>query len=565
MSEISSEQIIKELRERIKALEIKAFGYSKEDRVAAQAAREVLARSAVRSSASETRNSQAVHLAQSRPLGNSETSSTGSFLGIVGIICFLLAAAFLVNLAISSGWLTPIRQWGLVTLFGATLIGIGFTLAQNDSDYAGRAAAGGLVVLYFSAYSSHLIFNLFSQEVALGVAIGVSFIGLGLARVFQSEVFSVTAVLGTYISPLLLGFNQMSFEILSGYFLIWTSVFSLISVFLQSRATTILAAYGGIGIFALINFIEAPGSNLPTVVFVQIVQFLILLIGAVAYSIKRESSMSTQEASAFLAPLLFFYGTEYYFLSKWVGDWAPWISLGFAAVLLVAYFVARKKLDEGGELASGSMVGSFVAVVLFHAGYLEILPEPMKPYLLLIGIVGILFLRSDSKNISAGWMGPAIALILIGLLEYGKVLIGLATGPEPGTLQIGLLATFLMLSVYLGGGNSRLRSAAGLFLPATHLIAILSLYRVAQSHGSFGVSISWSLYAVLVLGLAFARRDWNFAKSSVMVLLLAAGKALLYDVSNAGGSVRVVCLLLTGALLYGAGFLFRVIARNERA
>lgn len=50
------------------------------------------------------------------------------------------------------------------------------------------------------------------------------------------------------------------------------------------------------------------------------------------------------------------------------------------------------------------------------------------------------------------------------------------------------------------------------------------------------------------------------AKSALFVLGFAAGKALLYDAASAPTVVRIGCLLLTGAVLYGCGLLMRKIA-----
>ena len=58
---------------------------------------------------------------------------------------------------------------------------------------------------------------------------------------------------------------------------------------------------------------------------------------------------------------------------------------------------------------------------------------------------------------------------------------------------------------------------------------------------------------------AFARRDDVMAKSALFVLGFAAGKALLFDAASASTVVRIFCLLLTGAVLYGCGLFMRKI------
>lgn len=50
------------------------------------------------------------------------------------------------------------------------------------------------------------------------------------------------------------------------------------------------------------------------------------------------------------------------------------------------------------------------------------------------------------------------------------------------------------------------------------------------------------------------------ARSALIVLSFAAGKVLLYDASSTPTVVRILCLLMTGVVLYGSGFLIRKIA-----
>jgi hypothetical protein len=77
---------------------------------------------------------------------------------------------------------------------------------------------------------------------------------------------------------------------------------------------------------------------------------------------------------------------------------------------------------------------------------------------------------------------------------------------------------------------------------------------------SLAVSASWLCYAALVIGYAFFLKDRIMADSAMMVLGIAAVKALLYDAASAPTLVRILCLLLTGMVLYVCGFLIKKIA-----
>jgi hypothetical protein len=98
-----------------------------------------------------------------------------------------------------------------------------------------------------------------------------------------------------------------------------------------------------------------------------------------------------------------------------------------------------------------------------------------------------------------------------------------------------------------------------LLLFSAHILMILVLYDQTTNISSLAVTASWLVYATIVIMFAFNHRDKLLANSALLVLGLAAGKALLYDASSTPTIVRIFCLLSTGIVLYFAGYLFRKI------
>jgi hypothetical protein len=94
---------------------------------------------------------------------------------------------------------------------------------------------------------------------------------------------------------------------------------------------------------------------------------------------------------------------------------------------------------------------------------------------------------------------------------------------------------------------------------AAHGLAILAFYNLAKPVGSLAVSATWLGYSIVVMGAGYAIRDKVVAKSALGTLGLAAAKALLYDAAQAAAPVRIGCLLLTGLVLYGCGYLLKQI------
>ena len=94
-----------------------------------------------------------VTLPTSQPAGNVFKPSV--ILGVIAVICFVLAGGFIVKLSFQSGWLTPFRQIGLAYIFGLSLIGAGLVLLSKDRDYAAYLPGAGVVLLYIATFAAY--------------------------------------------------------------------------------------------------------------------------------------------------------------------------------------------------------------------------------------------------------------------------------------------------------------------------------------------------------------------------------------------------------------------------
>jgi uncharacterized membrane protein len=486
--------------------------------------------------------------------------SMGQLLAVVATICFILAGAFIVKLAIDSGWLTPIRQWALLVGLGFSLIGAGRFFERIELEYRSYLSAAGIVILYIASFASSRHFDITSPEMSLVLAVGVSGLCLSLFNFHRSFVFPLVAAIGTYVSPLIVGRYAMDPILQGAYFLLWAALFSWFSTFFRSRQLAIVSAYLGLGVYTLSNLISGQSdSALAFVIAVQVAQFAIFSYGTLYYTTKSGIALSERQAWAYFPVLCFFYGTTYYFLSHLWPTLAPWIALVFALFVLSLYRIAKRELARADALASQEMVHSFLAVVLFQAGYLQLMPDGSKPWLLAVFLIASYL---SEQNGAFPRLSRAFVLLgsVIGLFEFLKICYGLLSSYDLNQLLAGLATLVIGIFYYLSKA-SRLKARASVFLVMVHVLAVLALYRLANDHGSLVVSMAWALYALLILGLGYSRKDPLLARSSLTVLLVASFKALLYDASQAPTGVRILCLLLTGVLLYGAGVLFQKMAK----
>lgn len=482
----------------------------------------------------------------------------GNWLGIAAVICFVIAAGFIVQLTIESGWLTPIRQIGLAVVLGLALIGAGFGLRSADREYASLLPAAGVVVLYLSVLAAYGLYHLLSFDIGLAATAVVSVICIWLYVEMRHDIYAIVAAVGAYASPLLLDYTVTPAFTL--YYLLFCSLaFSIISIWLRTRTLTLVSAYLALLITAGTGLLLPDKTSVAELLGIH---FLIFAAGTWLYTVHTRAPLTEAECWSLLPLLLAFYGIEYFYLSTISPHLAPWVSLGFAAVLGGLYLGARKALASSP--GSEALIVIFATVAVVHSAYLVLLPEALRPWLVAAALLAVALtpVRNVIPQMRGAFLVPLAALGLIAAVEYLSILSNLLTAPDANWLAVSFV-TFggLWLIILRGGDLIRSRDSwAYAALGLAHLLGIMAFYRLAAGAGSLAVSASWLLYAVAVTVFAFARRDEVMARSALAVLALAAGKALLYDTASAPSMVRIVCLLLTGAVLYGCGLLMRRIA-----
>ena len=495
-----------------------------------------------------------------------ETSaSVTNILGWAGATALVLASVYLVVMAIDAGWLTPVRQVMLAMLGGFVCIGIGLMLREKDMHYASLLPAAGIVVLFLSIYGAHNYYHLFDTVFATSGIIAICLVSLWLNRLFLSELYALFAVVGSYTAPVLLGGSSYSIVDLIVYFACWSTVFSIFSIWVQKRTVYILAMYLALVIFDIKWSNSFQDAWMEALIF-QTVHFSIFVAAASIFS-ARISEMSEQTALAHIPALVLFYFVQYHVLDKHVPGLAPWIAVASAAVLLASYLIVYSVLRR--DLAGGrTLISSYVALVLVHAGYIESVPAQWAPWvgLVVIPLAGVYAaLRGDMK---APGTPLWFAVVLIFVANYFRLFTGHTMMPEiPDVPAHDLLALCYAAELYLGYHFLRktggMRDMGRISLYAGH-IAIMA-WAIQMFDSRFVVSLFWGAVALGCLFLSLSRRDKILGQSSLLIFAASVFKALLYDIALTAPLVRIASLVVLGASLYLGGWLYKKVSKLEES
>lgn len=491
--------------------------------------------------------------APTRPALSTPTVTT--VLGWGGAAALVLAASYLIRLAYDAGWLTPIRQVAFATIFGVSLIVAGFPLRALNRRYAGYLPAGGVAVLFLTTYGAHLYYDFIDARAALVAVVSVCLLALWLCRTFASDLYALFAVAGSYSAPILLHDASGSVTDLVIYFSAWSVVFSMFSIWQGRRMIYLLALYLALIGFDIAWFSTTRAEWVAALVF-QTAQFAIFGVATVQYSIRHEEPLSQEMALAHLPPMLLFYFLQYALLDKHLHSLAPWIAAGSAAGIALLYMIARRVLQRplpGGEF----LVWAYAALVAFHAGYIEALPEDWAPWAAVVVMAGaaIAAVRLGGRSgMTRQWpLWVVVGLVLA--VNYLRVAFALDLNRVPAHQLLGVVYALELYVAYHFLRGTAGSSAAGALLYAGHVSAMGAGIRLLDE--PIVQSTTWGLLALVCLGVALRRKDRLVGQSSLLLFGAAAGKVLLFDLQDAAPLWRIASLVVLGLTFYAGGLLYQ--------
>lgn len=475
-------------------------------------------------------------------------------------VAFLLAAVYLLRVVYDSGWLTPAREVALAALGGGALVVGGLLLARIDRAYAAWLPAAGSVILYVAAYGGHLYYELISRNAAIAAVAATSVLTLWLGRRFDSSIFVVFAVLGTYLFPLWLPTRGTPVDDLLVYFAAWSIAYAIFALQDARRLVYVLAMYCSLLGFQLVWMLAGNSGDWPQVVLFQLFQFVLFSVTAVAFSIMHRRAMDAVTAGAHGVALFYFYALEYTVLHANAPELAGLLALGSAVFVLLGYVVARGFLPAAQRGAGAVLVSSYCSVVTAHILFFEWLPAGLIPWAALLSPL-LLVAATPLFRDTPGALWPV--RIVSGFLFVTGFLAALMADDHAPTPLPDLVLFAYAGALYLGYLLLRDRSgsdAGTALLYAGHVSAMLAFSRVLDS--GFTISVAWALLALALLVLAISTRDRNLGRSSLLVFAASGLKTLLVDLHGSDSLLRVLTLLVVGASLYAGGWLYQRIFRD---
>jgi len=137
--------------------------------------------------------------------------------GKIGILVFVLGIGFFVKYAIDQNWISHTMRTVLSYAVGTVLLGIGWKLSKRYRTFSSLLAGGGCAVYYVTTAIAYHYYQLFSQPLGFGIMVFVTLFMAWVSHHYDRRELAVTALVGGFLAPFLVGTESPNFLFLYVY------------------------------------------------------------------------------------------------------------------------------------------------------------------------------------------------------------------------------------------------------------------------------------------------------------------------------------------------------------
>lgn len=271
-----------------------------------------------------------------RDTGSFEELVASQWLSWVGAVAVMVGAGLFLKYAINEGWLGHTGRVALGILAGvATFVGAAFAMKKDYRVLTEGLAGAAMGILYFSLFaaSDHL-YNLLPVNAVYAGMILVTTAGLSFAGVFASQPTAVLAMLGGFLTPIMLSRGGGTVTALFSYILILDLGVLGLATFRSWGKLHLLNFFGTLLMWLgwLAGGYKAADLGI-TVFWISVFGILFSLLGMWRHVIRKEISSNQDTVLMLLNPIAYF--GALYVLTK--AEYSQYH--GLFALLVAAYYL----------------------------------------------------------------------------------------------------------------------------------------------------------------------------------------------------------------------------------
>ncbi|SJM32985.1 DUF2339 domain-containing protein [Mesorhizobium delmotii] len=296
----------------------------------------------------------------------------------VGGIALALGGLFLIRYTIEAGIFGPGVRLSMAAMLGMVLVAVGEFIRRTGFRVPVQGVAGayipailtaaGAFILFGTVYAAHGVYGFIGPALAFTLlgAIGVATIAAALVH---GQALAGIGLLGAVVTPMLVASQAPNPWALFGYLAIVLAATGVIAR-LRDWKLLMAAAFVGTGLWTILYMTDAPGTNLPVILFINAVTLAVL-----AFVWLGRRGGEAEPAKGFDGPSI-----------------APGFFVGLSAMAL---FV-DPAYAAGDALPGAALIAALVAVALYRPLALALLHAAgLATVLVYLGIIPPTSVASD--------------------------------------------------------------------------------------------------------------------------------------------------------------------------
>jgi uncharacterized membrane protein len=521
----------------------------------------------------------AVATSSPRTKGSLESRIGGQWLNRIGIVAVLVGLSYFLKLAIENDWIGPAKRVAIGIVAGVALILWSERFrTRGFVAFAYSMKAIGTGALYLSLWAAFQFYHLLPATVAFGAMLLVTAGSAAMSLRQDSELLAAFALVGGFLTPVLVSTNQNHEVALFGY----VALLDLGTIWLVAiRGWQRLLCGSFVGTILLFAAWASSYYEESQLAMTLVFASLFFLLYAAAPFLGRKSAMERRYPNVLVA-LALLNASAYFTASYLMLDEHYRFELAWLTVAVAVLFFVLTRMLQAREGRAHPLFGPLYLAL--GVGFLTIaIPLKLGSYWNTLGWLvegGALFWvahRSGRRLLRILGVGAFLlgAVRLITVDSFGQQ--PLLINPRFGLYLLAMGA--LALLAYFAGneGGADKGQWAGAAIIGINVLALLALHfevigyfqpQLAEAYSGherhsivtvrdFAYSAVWMVYGSGLMLIGFWKRSAFVRWQAIVLLAMTVLKVFLVDIGTLERGYRIVAFIVLGAILLAVSFFYQ--------
>jgi uncharacterized membrane protein len=503
--------------------------------------------------------------------GDLERVIGGKWLNWIGIATLLIATALFLTYAFDNNWIGPAGRIALGFLGGAGLMIYSQFLFRKTYVYFSEGIAGlGAGVLYLSLWAAWSAYHLIPALGSLAGMIVVTAALMGFALARNSQRVALLALIGGFITPVLLNTGNALEVQLFTYLAVLNAALLWVTYTRDWRTLPLSFVWTAIYFWAWFEGSYEPSMLVTTLAFATL--FFLEFAAVPVIRALRGVTLHSDQAALVLFNAIWYTVALHFMLFQS----HRWILTAAIVALAIAHLAVARFASQPSQERP-------LARVLF-AG------------LALTFITLAIPIRLQGQWVTIGWAVEGAVLVwtgfetrtqwlrVAGIVLFVLVVVRLMISPIEGGMLVfnQRFGTFVVIIAAMGISAllNRIHADAAtpdertVFRVVEVAINVLALWALSAEvltstltgqRQALSLTLVWTLYAAALLIIGVRAKSALLRWQGLVLLGISIAKVFLYDLSTLALGLRILSFVALGIVLMGISFLYQKRLQPGRA